>query len=126
MINNTFIGAFLLLLLYFASSIDMILNFTNTSNGLKKQTGLNLPYFIFATVIFFVVILKTIGSTFVLYSIFSNKYKNIACYVVYAFIIFNILATLLYHLTPFKTQKINLLKNISIIGGFVLLLTLLN
>jgi polyferredoxin len=56
------------------------------------------------------------------YSIHNNTNKKEVYYTVIAFILFNIMATLLYHYPSNKKEFINLLKNLSITGGFILLL----
>jgi uncharacterized membrane protein YphA (DoxX/SURF4 family) len=122
MINfKILISAILLLLLYVVSSIDMIRNFSGTTKIVKKKVGINLPDFLYDFSVICVIVLKTIGSLFILYSIISNKYKNIAYYIVWLFILFTIVATLLFHMKPYNKEKTNLFKNISIIGGFILL-----
>jgi len=76
----------------------------------------------FVLVIIIVIILELFVSLFVLYSIYNKINKEYTYYAVWAFIIFNIVVTLIYH-NPFeKKQFSNFLKNLSITGGFILLL----
>jgi uncharacterized membrane protein YphA (DoxX/SURF4 family) len=121
MVKTIFIGATLLLLLYIISSGDMIYKFIETSKILQEKVGLRIPFYMYNLAIFCVILLKIFGSIIILYSIWTNKYKIIAYYVTWLFILFNIAATLLFHIYPFDKQKTNLLKNISITGGFILL-----
>jgi uncharacterized membrane protein YphA (DoxX/SURF4 family) len=71
-----------------------------------------------------VIILEFFGSIFVLYSVYNNINKKEVYYTIIAFILFNVVATLLYHYPSNHKELINLLKNLSITGGFVLLLEL--
>ena len=111
-----------LLLLYIVSSVDIIMNFTKTSKMLKEKIKIHIPLLFCKLVIFLVILLKTLGSMTILYSIITKKYKKVAYYLILALILFNIAATLLFHITPFEREKTNMLKNVAITGGLILLL----
>jgi uncharacterized membrane protein YphA (DoxX/SURF4 family) len=122
--NNLFLGSLCLLLLYIYSSYGKIIDINGTAESLhgKLLHVMNLPMNLCQLAIIGVIILELFGSLFVLYSIYTKEYKEYLYYVVLAFIAFNILATALYH-NPFeKKELVNFLKNLSITGGFVLLL----
>lgn len=86
------------------------------------QSKINLPMNICVLGIIMVIILELFGSLFVLYSIYTKTNKEYTYNMVWAFIIFNIAATIIYHNPLDKKQFTNFLKNLSITGGFVLLL----
>jgi uncharacterized membrane protein YphA (DoxX/SURF4 family) len=73
-----------------------------------------------------VIILQIFGSAIILYSAYTNEYRQNAYYSVVAFIIFNIVATLIFHFPPVGEEYYNFLKNLSITGGFILLLDRFN
>ena len=88
----------------------------------KLQHVIELPMNLCQLAIIGVIILELFASLFVVYSIYTKEYKEYLYYVVLAFIGFNILATALYH-NPFdKKNWSSFLKNLSITGGFILLL----
>jgi len=118
--NNLFVGTLFLLILYIYSSHGKIIDVSGTATTLNNKT--NLPMNICVLGIIMVIILELFGSLFVLYSIYTKTNKEYTYYMVWAFIIFNIVVTLIYHNPLEKKQFSNFLKNLSITGGFVLLL----
>jgi uncharacterized membrane protein YphA (DoxX/SURF4 family) len=119
--NNLFVGLLCILILYIYSSYEKILDVDGTAQSLHKKLNF-LPMEICTFGIILVIILEGIGSLFLLYFAYTNKYKEYAYNTIIAFILFNIVVTLIYH-NPFeKKQFTNFLKNLSITGGFILLL----
>ena len=129
------IASVCLLALYVYSSYEKIMDLNGTAESLHKKLEslpenicqlpgnlCQLPMNICQLAIVAVIILELFGSLFVVYSIYTEKYKNYAYYVVLAFIVFNILATALYHNPTNTKELVNFLKNLSITGGFILLL----
>jgi hypothetical protein len=80
-----------------------------------------MPIIFYKLEIIGVIVLLIIGSLFLNYSIFTEKYKKESSYIIILFIAFTIAATLLFHLPTDKTQQIQFFKNVSIIVGFILL-----
>ena len=97
-------------------------NINGTAELLKSKVNLDLPFFLYTLAIVIVVLLELVGASLILYSSLTNNNKLYAYYSVLGLIGFTILATLLFHLSPFEKEKISLLKNLSIIGGLLLLL----
>jgi len=120
--NTLFIASLLILLLFINSGYGKMFNINGTAELLKSKVNLDLPFFLYTLAIVIVVLLELVGASLILYSSLTNKNKLYAYYSVLGLIEFTILASLLFHLSPFEKQKINLLKNISIIGGLLLLL----
>jgi len=92
-----------------------------TATSLHSKLNI-LPMSICTLGIIGVIILELFGSLFVLYSAYTNKYNLYAYYTIIAFIIFNIMVTMIYHYPINKKEFMNFLKNLSITGGFILLL----
>lgn len=119
--HNLFIGLICLLVLYIYSSYEKILDVNGTAESLQRKLNF-LPMKICIFGIILVIILEGIGSLFLLYSAYTNKYKQYAYNTVIAFILFNIVVTFIYHSPFIKKQQVNFMKNLSITGGFILLL----
>ena len=118
--NNLFIGTLCILILYIYSSYGKIIDVIGTAELLHRKTNLHMNICILGIII--VIILELFGSLFVLYSIYTNTNKKYTYYTIWVFIIFNIVVTLIYH-NPFEQKQFtNFLKNLSITGGFILLL----
>ena len=122
--NNLFLGSLCLLPLYIYSSYGKIMDINGTAESLhsKLLPVVTLPMSLCQLAIIGVIILELFGSLFVVYSIYTKEYKEYLYNVVLAFIVFNILATILYHFPNGKKELVNFLKNLSITGGFILLL----
>jgi len=118
--NNLFLGSVCLLGLYIYSSYGKIVDVSGTATSLQQKT--NLPMLICTLGVIGVIILELFGSLFVIYSIYTNKYKEYLYYTLWLFIIFNIVVTIIYHYPINKKELVNFLKNLSITGGFILLL----
>ena len=116
----------MILLLFITSGYEKIFNINGTAESLKSKVNLDLPFFLYTLAIVIVILLELVGSSLILYSSYTNNNKLYAYYSVLGLIGFTILASLLFHLSPFEKQKFNLIKNISIIGGLLLLLDKFN
>jgi len=119
--NNTFIGSLCLLILYLLSAFVKVQNITGTAKYLQSKLTF-LPISICILGIIGVILLKSLGSATILYSAYTNNYRKLAYYTVLAFIAFNVAATAIFHFPPVGDEYINFLKNLSITGGFILLL----
>jgi uncharacterized membrane protein YphA (DoxX/SURF4 family) len=121
--NNLFIGSVCILTLYIYSGYEKILDLNKTAESLHSKLDI-LPMNLCVLAIIGVIILEFFGSLFVIYSVYNNTNKKEVYYTIIAFILFNIMATLLYHYPNNKKEFMNFLKNLSITGGFVFLLEL--
>lgn len=122
---NLFLGLLCLLILYIHSGYQKTIDTTKTAKYLQRKMPM-LPINICMFGIIMVIILEVFGSLFLLYSAYTDKYKKEAYYTVIAFILFNIVVTFIFH-NPFeKGELLNFMKNLSITGGFVLLLDRFN
>ena len=121
--NNIFIGSICILVLYIYSGYEKILDLNKTAESLHSKLNI-LPMNLCIIAIIGVIILELFGSLFIIYSVYNNTNKEEVYYTIIAFILFNIMATLLYHYPNNHKQLMNFLKNLSITGGFVFLLEL--
>jgi uncharacterized membrane protein YphA (DoxX/SURF4 family) len=122
--NNLFLGSLCLLPLYIYSSYGKIIDVNGNAESLhsKLLPIVTLPMILCQLGIIGVIILELFGSLFVIYSIYTKEYKEYLYYTVWLFIIFNITVSLIYHFPNGKKELSGFLKNISITGGFILLL----
>jgi len=119
--TNLLLASVCLLSLYIYSSYGKIVDVNGTAESLHSKLDI-LPMNLCVLAIYMVIILELFGSLFVIYSIYTDKNKEYVYYTIMAFIGFNIFATILYHNPVNKKELVNCLKNISITGGFILLL----
>jgi putative oxidoreductase len=126
--NNLFLGSICLLSLYIYSSYGKIMDIDGTAISLhnKLLPIVNFPMNLCVLAIIGVIILELFGSLFIIYSIYTDKYKEYLYNVVLLFIVFNVVVTMLYHYPNNKKELVNFLKNLSITGGFILLLDRFN
>ena len=117
------LGICLLLIIFFLSGIDKIKNFKATVSGFKNVFFLKkLPNFIYNLIIFLVIVLEILGPIIIIYNSQTNRLSQLAYYSSISLAIFTILATYLYH-NPItqKGQFYYFMKNVSIIGGLLVL-----
>ena len=112
---NTIVISILVLGLFFAGGFSKIFSFDSTVKGFMANTGLSIQL---AKIAIVAAILIEIVAPLI---VWAEKYHNKSMYSGYALfslIIFTILATIIYH----KKDIPGTLKNISVIGGMLLLM----
>jgi len=117
------IGKILLLLIFFLSGINKIQNFKSTVSGFKNIFfSKKIPNFIYNIIIFLVIILEILAPIIIIYNSQTNNLSQLAHYSSISLAIFTIIATYLYH-NPMtqKGQFYYFMKNVSIIGGLLIL-----
>tara|TARA_B000000475_G_scaffold272191_1_gene272425 strand:- start:253 stop:630 length:378 start_codon:yes stop_codon:yes gene_type:complete len=117
------IGKILLLLIFFLSGISKIKNFKGTVSGFKNVFFLKkMPNFIYNLIIFLVIVLEILGPIIILYNSQTNNFTELSYYSSISLAIFTLIATYLYH-NPMtqKGQFYYFMKNVSIIGGLLVL-----
>ena len=125
------LGYILILSQFIYSGFNKILYFNKKVNILQKKTHNFFPKLISEMGMVAVIILEILGSLGLLFLVFWNiKNKNskqndinkkIMIGILLAFILFILLATIIYH-PPSKGKMIPFMSNISIMGIFVLLI----
>ena len=116
---TTMLGSFMLLLIYFIAGLNKIPNITNVSKGL--QTKIKFPIILCKICILFVIILEIFAPLIIMYSLLYGNYNKISYIATMFLVIFTIVATLMYHFPTQPNQYYFFIKNISIIGGLILL-----
>ena len=114
------LGIFLLLFIYFLSGLNKIPSVSNISKGLKSRLSF-LPLFLCKFAIICVIILEICAPILIIYSATYGKYNYYSYIASILLICFTVLATLLYHFPTQPNQYYFFMKNISIIGGLILL-----
>jgi hypothetical protein len=110
--------------IYFISGIKKIKNIRSLATGLKSKVyvkDIDLPLNLYKFIIMLVILLEIFAPIIITYSFAFNKQKDFAQSNITYLIIFSIIATMLYHPPNVKKQFTTFLKNISIIGGLMLL-----
>ena len=123
--NNLFIGSLCLLILYLLSAFGKVQNIEGTAKYLQSKLTF-LPISLCIVGIIGVILLQSLGSATILYSAYTNQFRKVAYYAVLGFIAFNITATAIFHFPPVGDEYYNFFKNLSITGGFILLLDKFN
>ena len=117
------VGLIFILLIYFLSGINKLFNFSLTANGINEKFIFNkLPKFITNVCLLSVILVWIIGSVLLVYAKLKNK-NNFGRFLSITFLLFTLIITGYYH-NPIidSSQKIQFLKNLSIMGSFVLTL----
>jgi len=81
-----------------------------------------MPNFIYNLIIFLVIVLEILGPIIILYNSQTNNFSELSYYSSISLAIFTLIATYLYH-NPMtqKGQFYYFMKNVSIIGGLLVL-----
>lgn len=114
------LGIFLLLFIYFLAGLNKIPKVTNISKGLKSKLHF-LPLFLCKILIICAIILEICAPILIFYSATNGKVYYYSYIATILLILFTVLTTLLYHFPTQPNQYYLFMKNISIIGGLVLL-----
>ena len=112
----------LFFIMFIYSGIDKIISFDKQVDKLEKKT--KLPRLINQIGIICVIILEIIGSIIIIeYFISNNTPKYIVKYLLYIYLLFMVVVTIMYHPpTSFKMRKITpFLSNITTFAGFLLI-----
>jgi uncharacterized membrane protein YphA (DoxX/SURF4 family) len=123
--NKVFIASFCLLTVYLLSAFGKVQNIEGTAKYLQSKLTF-LPISLCIIGIIGVILLQSVGSATILYSAYTNQFRKLAYYAVLGFIAFNIAATAIFHFPPVGDEYNNFFKNLSITGGFILLLDKFN
>jgi hypothetical protein len=119
------IAIFFLIIIYFLAGFNKIINFQQNVNGLRSRFLFrNLPSFFSIFGIFSAIIIEILAPIIILFSLFyfSNTLKIFTQTAIYSLIIFTLFASFLYHPPNDPNEKIAFLKNMGLVGGFILML----
>ena len=119
-----FLSCVCLFLVYLLSGFSKLMNVNKTVDFLhgKVQRIVNVPKIICFVCIILAIALQILGTLLILFSAYTGKYRDYAYYTILLFILFNIVVTLIFHFPPVGDNYYDSLKNLSITGGFLILL----
>jgi uncharacterized membrane protein YphA (DoxX/SURF4 family) len=121
--DTSILGTLLLLIMYFLSGFVKITNLDSISKGLKNK--ISFPIILCKLSIILVIILEICAPVLIIYSLVYRKYTYYSYIATNLLIVFTIIATILYHFPTQPNQYYYFMKNLSIIGGLLLLSNLL-
>lgn len=130
----------MIVLMYFLSGFNKLKNFASTVNGFQDKldsllmsglsvltTMLNrennplLPNIVYQIIIAGVILLEIVAPVVIVVSVQQNKYKLSGYYCSIGLAVFTILATLMYHFPTTPSNYYAFMKNLTAIGGLLLL-----
>ena len=115
--NVTNVSLILLTLMYFLSGIQKVRSFNNVRKGLEQIIGLSE---LSKLMIIIAIMIELICPVIIIFSSMTGDFKEYATYALYMLILFTILATLLYHFPPIKSNYYPFMSNLTAIGGLLL------
>ena len=113
---NLLFLSLLVLLLFISSGLEKVFSVQSNSKLLQTKIG-GVPLGLCTLAILGVIVLELVGSGVILYSASTGSRKNLAKMSIIGLILFTVLATLLFHIS----EPSQILKNLSVIGGLILL-----
>lgn len=109
-----------MMVMFFTSGVDKIVNFDKTVGGLIKKVHVHEN--ISKLAIIFAILIEIIAPIAINYGHFYDK--DIAAIALVSLTIFTILATAIYHFPPLGGQYYPFMSNLTTVGGLMLALTL--
>ena len=108
--------------LFVLSGFSKIKNFDSTVNALKSVFWIKgIPNAFFQLAIVGAIVTLIGCPALMMYSVFNPSLRYIGKLCCYMLILFTVLASLLFHFPTIPSERINFVKNMSIIGGFLAL-----
>jgi hypothetical protein len=123
--NHFLSTAFLLTIMFFLSGIDKVKNLEKVAKGLQEKVKIDFPFWIFIIAIVIAAIIELAAPLSIMYTAYTNEYKEYAYISVVALAIFTIIATLVYHFPPTGSTYYPFVSNVTTIGGLTLLALIL-
>lgn len=112
----------IMLIMFFVSGINKVLDFNNTVEGFIKKVPLSTKFIaIFA--ILSAIAIEILAPIAINYGHFHDK-KEIAALGLVSLILFTILATIIYHFPPLGKHYYPFMSNLTTLGGLMLALSL--
>ena len=108
--------------MYFIAGVSKLKNYSDTVKGLSKKPFFKLmPKAASHLAIVGSILLELIAPLLIVGSVFVPDLKSYASYSALSLFVFTLLATLLYHFPPKGVEYYFFMKNITIMGGLLLL-----
>ena len=118
---NKLISVNIMMIMFFLSGIDKVINFNKISNEFTTKIPIKIPIQIAYLAIIIAIIIE-ITSPILINVGLIKKNKRLVFYSTLSLIVFTILATLLYHFPPTGYHYYPFMSNLTTIGGLTLIL----
>jgi len=111
----------LLVVMFFVSGIHKSLNYEKTVENVSKRVNVSQGLAKLGTIL--VILLEIAAPLVIVYSLFTNEYKDYAYYSAISLVLFTVAVTVLYHPPDFSNyyKSVPFWANVSLIGGLLLL-----
>jgi len=110
-----------MMIMFFLSGIDKMINFYKISNEFATKTPVKIPIQIAYLAIIVAIIIELAAPILINVGLIK-KNKKLVLYSTLFLIVFTVLATLLYHFPPIGYQYYPFMSNLTTIGGLMLIL----
>lgn len=118
---NKLISVNVMMIMFFLSGIDKMINFYKISNEFTTKTPVKIPIQIAYLAIVVAIIIELAAPILINVGLIK-KNKKLVLYSTLFLIVFTVLATLLYHFPPIGYQYYPFMSNLTTIGGLMLIL----
>ena len=120
---NKLIPVNIMMIMFFLSGIDKVINFYKVSNEFTAKTPVKIPIQLAYIAIIVAIIIELVAPILINLGLIK-KNKRLVFYSTLSLIVFTVLATLLYHFPPTGYQYYPFMSNLTTIGGLMLILYL--
>ena len=119
------IGLVCLVSVFFYAGITKIFNLSATTDSISfLPIFSSLPWFISLLATIIAIGIEIFAPILIIIAYFNHTLGSMYQYAIYSLIGFTILASLFFHPPSDQTQRVSFLKNIGLIGGFIIALDL--
>ena len=118
---NKLIPVNIMMIMFFLSGIDKMINFYKISNEFTTKTPVKIPIQLAYMAIIIAIVIELIAPILINVGLIK-KNKRLVFYSTLSLIVFTVLATLLYHFPPTGYQYYPFMSNLTTIGGLMLIL----
>lgn len=118
---NQLVPVNIMMIMFFLSGIDKMINFNKISIGFATKFPMNIPIQLAYLSIIIAIIIELVAPILINVGLIK-KNKRLVVYSTLSLIIFTIAATLLYHFPPTGYQYYPFMSNITTIGGLALII----
>lgn len=118
---NKLIPVNIMMIMFFLSGIDKMINFYKISNEFTTKTLVKIPIQLAYMAIIIAIIIELVAPILINVGLIK-KNKRLVFYSTLSLIVFTVLATLLYHFPPTGYQYYPFMSNLTTIGGLMLIL----
>lgn len=118
---NKLIPVNIMMIMFFLSGIDKMINFYKISNEFTTKTPVKIPIQLAYVAIIIAIVIELVAPILINVGLIK-KNKRLVFYSTLSLIVFTVLATLLYHFPPTGYQYYPFMSNLTTIGGLMLIL----